>query len=61
MEVTPAILYLSIYLYELTLSSSRAVEAHKAALNAVVCSINEQCASEVIEMKFGIWDWVVVL
>jgi hypothetical protein len=32
----------SIYLYKLMLSSARAAEARKAALNAVICYLNEQ-------------------
>lgn len=49
----------SIHLYRLTLSSPRAAKARKAALNAVVRSLYEK--GEVIERKFGVRDWVVVL
>ena len=49
----------TIYLYKTMLSSAKAARARKAALNAVVRSLNRQ--GEGIERQFGRRDWFVVL
>ena len=55
----PSHMPFSVYLYRSTLSSPRAAEARKAAINAVVRSLDEH--GKRIKRKFGFRNWVVVL